>query len=363
MKRIVILGSTGSIGTQVLDVVRAHPDAFEVIGISAYEDSALLERQNQEFKPRYVVQAGISENPTQVLSTLAAVEEADIIVNAIAGSAGLFPTLAAVQAGKTVALANKESLVMAGELVMQTARRMGGRILPIDSEPSAIWQALLARSEAVSEPTIDGVEKVILTASGGPFWRWNRQNLEHVTLEEALKHPTWQMGEKISVDSATLMNKAFEIIETKQLFGLQAEKIDVTIHRQSLVHSFVQYDDGNMHAVLAPTDMRIPTHYALFYPNRQKNSLPRIDLSQLTLTFEAPDYSIFEGPKLAYEVIKAGGLMPAIFCLADERAVRRFCDGEIGFLDIYDEIKRALDEARNEELTLDSLRELISRMV
>lgn len=355
MKRIVILGSTGSIGTQTLDVVRAHPGEFKVIGLSAHENVEVFERQVREFEPQHVVQTAVSENPSQGLASLASVSDADLVVNAVSGSAGLVPTYAAVKAGKTLALANKESLVMAGELIMQTAAQAGAQIFPIDSEPSAIWQILGYTGKQAER---NNIEKIILTASGGPFWKWKKEELMRVTKEQALKHPTWKMGEKVSIDSATLMNKAFEIIEARWLFDVPPSMIDVTIHRQSIVHALVQFCDGNMSAILSAPDMRIPIAHALFYPNRPVTKFPNIDFSKLDLTFEKPDYSIFEGPKLAYEVLAAGGIMPTVFCLADEIAVAKFLSGEISFLGMYDVIKRALETVKNTTFSLEAIEEV-----
>jgi 1-deoxy-D-xylulose-5-phosphate reductoisomerase len=357
MKKLIILGSTGSIGTQTLDRVRAHPGEFQIIGLVAHHNKDLFDKQVKEFNPRYSVLTSEVEDPEKALTDLACTPEADLIVNAISGFAGLMPTYAAVKAGKKIALANKESLVMAGELIMKLARETGAQILPIDSEPSAIWQ-LLGNNAMVREPHHD-IEKIILTASGGPFFGSYRERLTDVAPEQALRHPTWKMGPKITIDSATLVNKAFEIIETRWLFDVPPEKIDVTIHRQSKVHSFVQFNDGNLAAILAEPDMRVAISYALFYPKRVKNNLPRVDLSKLSLTFEKPDYSVFEGPKLAYEVLKQGGIMPAVFCAADEVAVKKFLSGEISFLEIYDFVKEALRMAKNEELTIEAVQELI----
>lgn len=355
MKKIVILGSTGSIGTQTLDVIRANQGEFQILGLSAHEDADLLQRQVREFQPRYVLQTSVSENPQEALMSLAQTADADLIVNALAGSVGLMPTYAAVQAGKTIALANKESLVMAGELIMKLAGETGAQILPIDSEPSAIWQCCSAT------PRSD-IGKIILTASGGPFWKWKREELEKVTAVQAVKHPTWKMGEKVSIDSATLMNKAFEIIETRWLFDIPPEKIDVVIHRQSIIHSLVQFTDGNTAAILSQPDMRIPISYALFYPARAKRAPSQLDFSQLALTFEKPDFSLFEGPKLAYEVLQAGGILPAVFCIADEIAVRKFIAGEISFLGIYDFVKKALEKIQNAPLSMEALEKLSSRL-
>lgn len=370
MKRLVLLGSTGSIGTQTLDVVRSHPGEFQVIGLSSHKGGPLFDAQVEEFQPRYVVQTSVSENPQAALSALAATSEADLIINALSGSVGLAPTLAACKAGKRIALANKESLVMAGELIMKEAAKTGAQILPIDSEPSAIWQILQASPAAAglnnsalppAQPFLSGyqnIKKIILTASGGPFWGWRRVALKDVTSAQALKHPTWKMGEKVSIDSATLMNKAFEIIEARWLFDIPAEKIDVVVHRQSIVHSLVQYEDGNTLAVMSPPDMRTPISFALFYPTRAKRAFSSLDLSKLTLTFEHPDFTIFRGPRLAYEVIEAGGIMPAVFCVADEIAVQKFLQGEISFLEIYDCIHRALEQVKNTSLSLESIAEI-----
>lgn len=243
---------------------------------------------------------------------------------------------------------------MAGELLTNLAKQTGAQILPIDSEPSAIWQMVGNRQQ--------NIEKIILTASGGPFWKRRRAELEKITFEQARKHPTWKMGEKVSIDSATLMNKAFEIIETRWLFDIPPDKIDVTIHRQSIVHALVQFCDGNTQAVLSTPDMRIPISYALFYPTRAQRALLHLNFSELQLTFEKPDYSIFEGPKLAYEVLQAGGIMPAAFCLADEIAISKFRRGEISFLGIYDFIKRALERVNNTTLSLDAISELSNNL-
>ena len=269
------------------------------------------------------MQTSESENPEAALNELVCAPDADLIVNAISGSAGLMPTFAAVKAGKRIALANKESLVMVGELIMELAKKTGAEILPIDSEMSAIWQALGARKSEV--------EKIILTASGGPFWGFSRKKLEGVTAKQALNHPTWDMGQKISIDSATLINKAFEIIEARWLFDVPPEKIDVVIHRQSIVHGMVQFCDGNISAILSQPDMRLAISYALNSPDRAPNNFQRVDFSKLNLTFGKPDYNVLEGLKMAYEVLKAGGIMPAVFCIADEIAVKKFLNGEIPF--------------------------------
>lgn len=366
MKKVVILGSTGSIGTQTLDVIRAHPNEFQVLGLCAHSNTALFEKQIKEFNPKYILKTSQIENAEVALSELVCAPDADLVVNAISGYAGLMPTYAAVKAGKKIALANKESLVMAGELIMPLATKTGAEILPIDSEMSAIWQILGSQNSLVR----DQVEKIILTASGGPFWGWTREKLEGVTAEQALRHPTWNMGQKISIDSATLVNKAFEIIETRWLFNIPPEKIDVVIHRQSIVHGMVQFVDGNISAILSQPDMRLPIFYALNYPTRvpclpagRKQALSRLDFSKLNLTFEKPDYSILEGPKIAYEVLKAGGIVPAAFCIADEIAVKKFLNNEIKFSGIYDFIKRNLDCVKNAAISMESVKELMQKIL
>lgn len=363
MKKIVILGSTGSIGAQTLDIIRANPRDFCVIGLSAHKNTDLFEKQIREFGPKYIVQTSASENPEKALCALASAQEADLIVNALAGYSGLMPTYAACKAGKKIALANKESMVMAGELLMETAEKMRAEIIPIDSELSAVWQMIENPRTENPRNRIEAVEKIILTASGGPFWKWRREELSRVSVSQALKHPTWKMGEKISIDSATLMNKAFEIMGTRWLFGVAPEKIDVTIHRQSIIHSLVQFKDGNTHAVLSSADMKIPISWALYHPDRASNTLPRLDINELQLTFEKPDYSILEGPKLAYESLKAGGIMPAALCIADEIAVQKFLRGEIQFLEIYDYIHRMLDRAKNAIASIEEIVNLKAKMM
>lgn len=353
MKKIVILGSTGSIGTQTLDVIRANPDYFRVVGISAHENAELFGKQVREFKPQHAVLTSMSENPESALCSLVTGSEADLVINAVSGLAGLAPTYEACKNGKQIALANKESLVMAGELLSALSAQTGAKILPIDSEPSAIWQ-ILGEDEAKKQ----SVERIILTASGGPFWKWRREALSAVSISQAVTHPTWKMGEKVSIDSATLMNKAFEIIEARWLFGVDSKRIDVVIHRQSVVHSLVQFSDGNMQAVLSEPDMKIPISYALFYPHREPKHTSKLNLDQMVLTFEKPDYSIFEGPILAYEALSAGGIFPAALCIADEIAVGKFLKGEISFLGIIEFIKRALEKIQNVALSMESLDEL-----
>lgn len=372
-KKIVILGSSGSVGMQTLDIVRANRDEFDVVGLAANRDSEIFKKQVAEFSPEHVFLASTVEDPKRSLAELAALPEADLIVNAVSGCVGFFPAYGACKAGKKMVLANKESIVMAGELIMDLAKKTGAQILPVDSEMSAVWQlgkpaGLPYRSTSdtnINKRSIDsgngevGIEKLILTASGGPFYGRTRKELENVTVEQTLRHPTWRMGAKVSVDSATLMNKAFELIEAHWLFGVPMEKIEAVIHRQSLVHGLVQFTDGNMQAVLGAPDMRIPLSYALFLPDRKPNNLPRIDLSKLNLTFEKPDYSILEGPKLACEIMKMGGIMPSSLCIADEEAVNKFLKGEISFLGIYDHIKRSIEKVKNTTLSIEAIKHII----
>ena len=359
-KKVVILGSSGSVGTQTLDIIRANKDKFEVVGLAANRDSETFKKQVAEFEPKHVFLASAAENPKRGLAELAALPEADLIVNAVSGCAGFYPTLSACKAGKKIVLANKESIVMAGELIMNLAKKTGAQILPVDSEMSAIWQTGKPSGLPFhTDNSAGNIEKLILTASGGPFYGWTRSQLENVTVEQTLRHPTWKMGAKVSIDSATLMNKAFELIEARWLFDIPMEKIEAVIHRQSLVHALVQFKDGNMQAVLGAPDMRIPLAYALFFPARRANSFPRVDLSKLTLNFEKPDYSVLEGPKLACAMMKVGGTMPAFLCKADEEAVNKFLVGEISFLGIYDHIKRSIEKVKNTTLSIEAIENII----
>lgn len=342
---ISILGSTGSIGTQVLDVVRrlGH-NVVRVVGLGAQSNAQLLIDQAIEFQPALVcigdesqlqtVKAALEGLPTRVCSgsngfdELAVLPEADRIVVSIAGTPGLSPTLAAIEAKKDVALASKEVLVAAGHLVMDAARRNGVSILPIDSEHSAIFQCLNGENKA-------SIEKIYLTASGGAFRDRPKEALASVTAEQALAHPTWKMGKKVTVDSATLMNKGLEIIEAKWLFGVDASKIEVVIHPTSIVHSMVQFADGSIIAQLGLPDMRLPIQYSLLYPQRIDSRLPRLDMLQAgTLEFRPVDWDKFECLKLAMEAAKVGGTLSVVMNAADEVAVRLFLDGKIGFLDI-----------------------------
>ena len=353
MKRLAILGSTGSIGTSTLDVVEGYPDRFQIVALAAGANLDRLEPQVRRFTPRLVSvgsEAGARElrrrlgrAPTEVvwgtagLLQAAADADADLVVSAIVGANGLLPTMRAVAAGKDVALANKESLVMAGHLLTAEAHARGTRILPVDSEHSAIFQCLAGNG-------MGGVRRIVLTASGGPFRTRSRSAMASITPEEALKHPNWSMGQKITIDSATLMNKGLEVIEAHWLFGLPVDRVDVIIHPQSIIHSLVEYVDGSLLAQLGVPDMRIPIQYALTYPERQPSMVPRLELEQLTgLTFEAVDREKFPCLDLAYEAALAGGSCPAVLNAANEVAVHRFLNRRIGFDEIPTLIRKALD--------------------
>ncbi len=355
MKRLAILGSTGSIGTQTLDVVAAHPGRFEIAALAAGTNLDLLELQVRRFRPRLVsvqsegnardLQRRLGGMATEVRYGGAGLREAatdsgaSLVVSAIVGSAGLEPTMAAVQAGKDLALANKESLVMAGELLTAEARKRGGRILPVDSEHSAVFQCLAAH-------TTSQVQRIILTASGGPFRTRSRATFAQISPEEALTHPTWSMGRKITIDSATLMNKGLEVIEAHWLFGLPVSQVDAIIHPQSIVHSLVEFVDGAILAQLGVPDMRVPIQYALTYPDRRANPAPRLILEGLAhLSFEAVDHEKFPCLDLAYEAAKAGGTAPTVLNAANEVAVHRFLNRQLGFDEIPTMIRKALDLA------------------
>ena len=343
MKRIAILGSTGSIGQQTLEVVRAFSDRFQIVGLGAGSNLKLLARQIDEFRPKLVsFQAEDSSLPSGNYQLLALEEvaihpEVDLVLIATSGKAGLAPALAAIRAKKQIALANKEVLVMAGEIVMAEAERCGVEIMPVDSEHSAIWQCLRG------EPR-ESVARLILTASGGPFYHYSREQLAAVTPEQALKHPTWQMGRKVTIDSATLMNKGMEVIEAHWLFNLPQERIKVLIHPQSMVHSLVEFTDGSVKAQLSPPDMRLPIQYTLSYPERLPNSqLRRIDWGKFpSLTFEPPDLTRFSCLRLALEAVERGGTYPAALCAADEVAVELFLSHRIGFPDIAKLVEETL---------------------
>ncbi|HCG98836.1 MAG: 1-deoxy-D-xylulose-5-phosphate reductoisomerase [Candidatus Aquicultor primus] len=352
MKNIVILGSSGSIGLQTIDIVKRYPEHFNVVGLSVHRNTDVLEAQIGEFRPKVVVVAdeesakslkGKDLGDVEVMAGIAGLEElaaypgADIVLNALVGSVGLRPTIATLKAGKVLALANKESMVAGGAIVNRTREETDAVILPVDSEHNALFQCIVGESE-------DEIEKLILTASGGPFRGRTREELGKVTVEEALAHPRWVMGPKITIDSATLMNKGLEVIEAHWLFRIPYERIEVVVHPQSIIHSMVEYTDGSIKAHLGRTDMRIPIQYTLSYPERLPSPVPPlsfIDVAQLT--FEAPDYENFPCLKFAFEAAKAGGTYPAALNAANEEAVDAFLNKRIGYLDIPRVIRGVLD--------------------
>jgi len=353
VKRISILGSTGSIGTSTLEVVSLFPDRFKVVGLTAGENIDKIESQIRRFKPSIVSLA--SEKAAkelrercmnlnvEVLSgmegliRISTISEADIIVSAIAGSAGLIPTFAAVKAGKTIALANKETMVMAGEIITQEANERGVELLPIDSEHSAIFQVM--RGEKWEE-----VHKIILTASGGPFLKTSSEEKRKATVKDALKHPNWNMGTKITIDSATLMNKGLEVIEARWLFDVSINQIEVLIHPQSIIHSMVEFRDGSVMAQMGVPDMRIPIAYALSNTERLDLIMPRLDLAKIgMLTFEKPDLKRFPCLSYAYDAVREGGTMPAVLNSSNEVAVRAFLQKRIGFLDIEMVVRETIE--------------------
>ncbi len=353
-KRIAIYGSTGSIGTQALDVIEQHPDKFSVEVLSAHSNAALLIEQCIKFKPNIAiianeekykqVQEALQHEPIKVysgeasLTDVAASDVYDILVASIVGFAGLSSTLAAAEQGKTIALANKETLVVAGDIVMATVAKTGARLIPVDSEHSAIFQCLVGENLAE-------ISKVILTASGGPFLGKKTNYLVNVKKDHALQHPNWTMGAKITIDSASLMNKGLEMIEAKWLFGLENEQIDVVIHPQSIIHSLVEFVDGSQKAQLGLPDMKLPIQYALAYPERIANNFPRFDIKKFaSLNFEAPDYKTFRNLSLAKEAMIKGGNAPCILNAANEVVVESFLKNKIGFLEMSELIENCLEK-------------------
>ena len=353
MRKIVLLGSTGSIGTQTLDVVRANSGELSVVGIAANSSVEKVEEQVREFRPKYVamfdekaaaaLQDKISDLGIKVLSgmegllDIVSVPEADTVLTAVVGMIGIQPTIRAIEAGKDIALANKETLVCAGHIIMPLAREKNVQILPVDSEHSAIFQSLNG------EPH-DKVEKILLTASGGPFRGKKKEELEAMTAADALKHPNWDMGPKVTIDSSSLVNKGLEVMEARWLFDVSLDNIEVVVHPQSIVHSAVQYVDGAVMAQLGIPDMKLPIQYALFYPDRRPMAEKRLDLFELhSLTFEKPDIDTFKGLKLAFDAARTGGSMPTVFNAANEMAVKRFLKGDIRYLQIYEMIERAME--------------------
>jgi len=351
-RKIGILGSTGSIGVQALQVIRTHPEMFEVSVLTGNRNADLLIEQAREFNPHSVVIAetklytkvkeALNDRDVQVyagedaLEQVASYDQTDIVLTALVGASGLRPTLSALKAGKPIALANKETLVVAGEIVTELSKKMRAPLLPVDSEHSAIFQCL-------SGETQNKIEKIILTASGGPFRGRNRDFLEGVTAEQALRHPNWTMGAKITIDSATLMNKGLEVIEAHWLFGTKPEEIEVIVHPQSIIHSMVQFQDGSIIAQMGLPDMKLPIQYALAYPNRIKNNFPRFEFHKFPqLSFEEADMSTFRCLGLAYETLKRGGNSSCILNAANEIAVQAFLENRINFLEIAELSEQAL---------------------
>ena len=353
MKKIGILGSTGSIGTQTLEIVRSNPD-LQVVALAAGSNVSLMEQQVREFHPLLAVMGSeeasadlksrIADTGTKVLAgmegmlELAVLPQMEVLVTAIVGMIGIRPTIAAIKARKIIALANKETLVTAGHIIMPLAKEKGVSILPVDSEHSAIFQSMHGENR-------ERVSKILLTASGGPFRGKKTEELQDITVEDALKHPNWSMGRKITVDSATLVNKGLEVMEAKWLFDVEPEQIQVVVHPQSIIHSMVEYVDGGIMAQLGMPDMKLPIQYALFYPDRRPMDGKRVDFFALkSISFEEPDIKTFRGLQLAYDAIAAGGSMPTVFNAANEKAVGLFLDKKIRFLAIYDLIQGAMEQ-------------------
>lgn len=354
-KKITILGSTGSIGTQALEVIEEQSDLFEAYILTAGNNADLLIKQARKFKPEIVVignedkyetvKNALSDLPIKVfagedsIADVAGMEVSDIVLTAMVGYAGLKPTINAINAGKTIALANKETLVVAGDLITKLAIKNKVGILPVDSEHSAIFQSMVGED-------VRTVEKIIITASGGPFRTLSLEELKYVTKDQALKHPNWTMGAKITIDSASMMNKGFEVIEAKWLFGLSPDQIEVSVHPQSIVHSMVQYNDGAVIAQLGLPDMKLPIQYAFAYPQRLKNNYPRLDFSKYNqLTFEKPDTKKFRNLSFAYEAMKKGGNAACVLNAANEVVVAAFLRNECGFLQMSDVIEKTMQKA------------------
>ncbi|MEJ7644072.1 MAG: 1-deoxy-D-xylulose-5-phosphate reductoisomerase [Chryseolinea sp.] len=353
-KRIAILGSTGSIGTQALDVIEAHPHAFEVEVLTANQNAVKLVEQARKFKPNVVaivdeakyayVREQLKNEPVKIytgegaLCSVVEMDTVDLVLTALVGYSGLEPTIKAIRAGKPIALANKETLVVAGELITRLAQEKGVNIYPVDSEHSAIFQCLMGEFH-------NKIEKVILTASGGPFRGMKRSQLKGITKLQALKHPNWTMGAKVTIDSASLMNKGLEVIEARWLFGLKTAQVEVVVHPQSIVHSIVQFEDGSMKAQLGLPDMRLPIQFALSYPERLKSDYPRFDfLNYPSLTFEKPDTETFRNLALAFEALNRAGNMPCVLNAANEVAVAEFLKDRIGFLEMSDIVENCLEK-------------------
>jgi 1-deoxy-D-xylulose-5-phosphate reductoisomerase len=353
-KRIAILGSTGSIGKQALEVIAAHPDSFEVEVITAQNNAALLIEQAKKYKPNAVVisndahydlvRRALSSEDIKVyagenaLSSVVQMDTVDLVLTALVGYCGLKPTIKAIEAGKNIALANKETLVVAGELITSLARQKGVNIYPVDSEHSAIFQCIVGEFH-------NKLEKIVLTASGGPFRGKKHADLKNVTKAQALRHPNWTMGDKITIDSASLMNKGLEVIEARWLFGLNSDQVEVIIHPQSIIHSFVQFEDGSVKAQLGLPDMRLPIQFAMSYPHRLKSDFPRYNVADFpALTFEKPDTETFRNLALAYEALKKSGNMPCVLNAANEVAVAEFLNDKISFLEMSAVVEQCLDK-------------------
>lgn len=353
-RAVAILGSTGSIGTQALEVIAAHPDHFTVEVLTANNNADLLIAQAKKFNPNAVVisndtqyskvKEALASTDIKVyagenaLASIVQMDSIDIVLAALVGYSGLRPTIKALEAGKAIALANKETLVVAGDLITSLARDKGVNIYPVDSEHSAIFQCIVGEFH-------NRIEKIVLTASGGPFRGKKRSDLATVTRAQALKHPNWTMGAKVTIDSATLMNKGLEVIEARWLFGLETSQVDVVIHPQSIIHSFVQFEDGSMKAQLGLPDMRLPIQFALSYPSRLKSSFPRFDFAAYpSFTFEKPDTETFRNLALAFEALKRGGNMPCVLNAANEVAVQEFLKERISFLEMPEIVERCLEK-------------------
>lgn len=353
MKRVAIVGSTGSIGRNSLDIVNRLPKDFSVVGLTAFSNIDLLKKQVRRFSPRaiavkddYVGEVkAITNGKTEVLgqegfNRVAALPQADIVVIAISGSAALFPLLSAVRAGKTIALANKEALVMAGSIIISEAKKYQAKLIPIDSEQSAIFQCLAGRKRKE-------IDKIYLTASGGPFASLPKKDFSRITLKDVLRHPRWKMGKKITVDSATMMNKGLEVIEARWLFDIPVKDIEVLVHKEAVVHSMVKFIDGSIIAQLGATDMRLPIQFALTYPERKISRLPDLDLAQLKqLTFARPDLDKFPCFGLARRVAEKGGSLPAVLNGANEEAVEAFLNGRMSFCEIYSIVEKVVNKHR-----------------
>ena len=353
-KNIAILGSTGSIGTQALEVIAAHPEAFEVEVLTAQNNAALLIEQAIKFKPNAVVivnedhyitvKDALAKEDVKVyagekaLADIVQMETIDLVLTALVGYSGLRPSIKAIEAGKTIALANKETLVVAGDLITRLAREKGVNIYPVDSEHSAIFQCIVGEFH-------NKIEKIILTASGGPFRGRKKDELVAVTKAQALKHPNWSMGAKVTIDSATLMNKGLEVIEAKWLFGLRSNQVEVVVHPQSIIHSLVQFEDGSIKAQMGLPDMKLPIQFAMTFPDRLKSDFPRFDFSNYpSLTFEKPDTETFRNLALAFDALTRGGNMPCVLNAANEVAVAGFLKDSVGFLEMSDIVERCLSK-------------------